>query len=121
MLDSAAMVSEVSVLLFPEKRCLEEFYDYFEIRNRKAKLVPSPESFHDALKELSGDDVWRNIAEKTESLFGLPKSVALFDDPDPIRDELEGVDGLAPFFFVFDIMFCEYEGFTLCFISGTNN
>lgn len=45
----------------------------------------------------------------------------LFDDVSGIIDELEGPDGLAPFFFFFDLMFCEYDDFTLCFMSGSNN
>ena len=71
--------------------------------------------------EVSGYDVWRSIAEETERLFGLPKRVMVFDDDNALREELGGRKGLGPFFFHFGIMFCEYEGFTHCFISGTNN
>ena len=65
--------------------------------------------------------MWQKIEEKTKALLGEPESVAIFEDCGPLIDEMEGADGLAPFFFVFDIMFCEYKRFTLCFISGTNN
>ena len=36
-------------------------------------------------------------------------------------EALGGRRGLSPFFFVFDMMFCEYPECTLCFMSGTNN
>ena len=45
----------------------------------------------------------------------------VFDDLSRIIDELEGPDGLTPFFFVFDVVFAEYEDFILCFINGSNN
>ena len=100
---------------------MEEFYDFYEIKNRKAKLVPSTEGFEETLKNVSGEYSWEAIAEKTESLFGLPVRVTVFDNDEKLREELEGPEGLAPFFFVFDLMFCEYGEYTLCFISGSNN
>jgi len=120
-LNELTMVYEVSVQALSTEDYLTEFYDFYEINNRESHLIPSPGSFHDTLKEVCGDDVWRRIAEYTEYLFGEPKRVTVFDDVRTVIDQLEGEDGLAPFFFVFDLMFCEYEGFTLCFISGTNN
>ena len=120
-LNELTMSFEVSVQALYAEDYLTEFYDFYEIRNRQHQLVPSPDSFHDALKELSGDGVWRRIAEYTEYLFGEPKRVTVFDDVGDVIGELEGEDGLAPFWFVFDLMFCEYDGFTLCFISGSNN
>ena len=121
ILDELAMAFEVSVIAFPAEDYMREFCDFYEIKNRDLKLIPSPNPFREALRELAGDDVWRPIAEQAESLFGAPKCVKVFEDDKALRDELEGPDGLAPFFFVFDLMFCEYEGFTLCYISGTNN
>ena len=47
--------------------------------------------------------------------------MTVFDNNVKLREELEGPDGLSPFFFVFDLMFCEYGEYTLCFISGSNN
>ncbi len=121
MLDRLAMEYETSVYVFSADNYLNEFYDFFEIKNRKQKLISSPNTFHEALKELSGDDVWQRIAEKTEALFGVPTNVSIFEDDTVLKDEMEGPDGLAPFFFVFDMMFCEYDDFSLLFISGTNN
>ena len=117
------MKYETSVNLFPAENYLDAFYDYYEIRVRPHRLVPSPDSFRDTLREVSGYDVWEPIAEETESLFGTPSRVMIFDDDalSALKEELDGPDGLAPFFFVFDLMFCEYEGFTLCFLSGSNN
>ena len=121
MLDLLAMEYETSVEVFAGGNYLEDFYDYYEIKKSFPKLIPSPDSFHETLRELSGDDVWQPIAEKTESLFGAPIRVTVFEDDTALRREMEGTDGLAPFFFVFGLMFCEYDGFTLCFISGSNN
>ncbi len=117
------MKYETSVNLFPAENYLDAFYDYYEIRGRSHRLVPSPDSFRDALREVSGYDVWEPIAEETESLFGTSSRVMIFDDDalSALKEELNGPDGLAPFFFVFDLMFCEYEEFTLCFLSGSNN
>lgn len=120
-LDELTMKLEVAVQAFSAENYLREFYDFYEINHKNAKLVPSALSFHEALRELCGDDAWHQIAEETERLFGTPERVTVFDDDRTLRDELEDPDGLAPFFFVFDLLFCEYEGFTLCFISGTNN
>ena len=120
-LDDLAMKYETAVQAFKSVDYLKEFYDFYEIQNRDHKLVPSPYPFSEALKELSGDDVWEKIAAKTVCLFGEPKRITVFDDYKEVIDELEGENGLAPFFFVLDLMFCEYDGFTLLFISGTNN
>ena len=121
LLNDLAMQYEVGVKLLYEKNYLKEFYDFYEIRNRKAKLVPAEEGFEETLKNVSGEYRWEAIAEKTKSLFGLPLRVTVFDDITKLRDEMEGPEGLAPFFFVFDMMFCEYGEYTLCFISGSNN
>ena len=120
-LNGLAMRFETAVVPFPAQGYLDEFYEFYEIRNRKPVLIPSEEAFRDALREVSGDDVWEPIAKKTEEFFGLPERVMVFGDDTELREELGGLDGLSPFFFVFGIMFCEYEDFTLCFMSGSNN
>lgn len=120
-LNELSMKYETSVTAFTSENYLIEFCDFFEVKNKGLKLVPSPYGFKEALKELSGYDVWQPIAETTESLFGLPERVTVFDDDSKLIEELEGADGLAPFYIVFDLMFCEFDGFSLCFISGTNN
>ncbi len=120
-IDAFSMVYETAVIPFSADGYLEEFYDLYEIRNRTPVLVPSEADFFETLKEVSGGNNGELIAAKTESLFGLPQKVMVFDDNSGIKDELEGPDGLAPFFFVFDMMFCKYDDFTLCFMSGTNN
>lgn len=121
LLDQVSMEYETAVVPFFEEDYLREFYDWFRIKKRDQKLVPAEEGFAAALRDLSGESVWQPIADKTQRLFGLPKRVCVFEDAAALRDELGGRKGLAPFFFVFDLMFCEYEGFTLCFLSGTNN
>ena len=120
-LNELSMVYETSVCMFSAKDYLQEFLDLYEIKNRDLKLIESPESFRGTLCEVSGSDVWQPIAEKTVELFGEPKRVMIFEDDTSLRGELEGPYGLGPFFFIFDIMFCEYEYYTLCFISGSNN
>ena len=121
LLDDLAMRYEVAVKPLYEEDYLKEFYDFYEIKNRRAKLVPAEEGFEETLKNVSGEDSCEAVAEKTKSLFGLPVRVTVFDNNVKLREELEGPDGLSPFFFVFDLMFCEYGEYTLCFISGSNN
>ena len=120
-LNTLAMVYETSVQLLPADNYPEAFYNRYEIKSRNQKLVPAYCTFQEALREVSGYDVWQPIAEKTESLFGEPKRIMVFEDVNALREELEGPDGLAPFFFVFDLIFCEYDDFTLCYVSGSNN
>ena len=120
-LDALAMQYETAVTIFPAADYAAEFCRFFEVKAHGLKLIPSPNGFYDALKEVSGDDVWQPIAQKTEVLFGLPKRVTVFENDAAIRNALEGDDGMGPFCFIFDLMFCEYDSFTLCFISGTNN
>ncbi len=121
VLDQVAMEYEISVIPLFEEDYLREFTELFRIRSRGQKLVPAPEGFAAALRDLSGDDAWQPIADKTNRLFGMPKRVCVFADDEALRRELDRRRGLGPFFFLFDMLFCEYEGFTLCFLSGTNN
>ena len=121
VLNELAMVYETGVNLFSEKDYLNEFYDFYEIRSRKEKLIPSPCGFEETLKDVSGDDCWKPIADKTKSLFGIPGRVMVFENVRDLQEELGGSDGLSPFYFVFDLMFCEFGDYTLCFISGSNN
>ena len=101
---------------------LGEFYAFYEIRDKSAALVPYPVDFREALKITCGEYRWEQIAEKTESLFGLPKRILVFDNEKTVTEQLAmGEGGVGPFYFVFDLLFCEYEGFTLCFISGSND
>ena len=120
-LDELAMYYETAVQFFPATGFLEAFLDFYEIKHLDLRLIPAEGGFRETLREVSGDDVFSPIADLTEELFGTPDRVLVFEDASALREELEGPDGLAPFFFVFDLMFCEYEGFTLCFLSGTNN
>ena len=120
-LDKLSMDYETSVQLLPGSGYLEAFWDFYEIKNRTQSLIPAEGDFREALRELSGDDVWEPIAKLTEALFGAPERVLVFEDNAALRGELEGPEGFGPFFFIFDLMFCEYGDYTLCFISGTNN
>ena len=120
-LDDLAMYYETAVQLFPAAGWLETFFDFYEIKHRDLKLIPAEGGFRETLREVSGDDVFSPIADLTEELFGTPERVLVFEDSSALCDELDGPDGLGPLFFIFGVMFCEYEGFTLCFLSGTNN
>ncbi len=122
-LDGFAMVREVSVTPFTGGDWLEAFYDFFEIRkkNRRFAPVPTGRDLYGSMEDLAGEEAGRAVAAETERLFGLPLALTRFEDDGDLREELSGPRGLARFFFVFDILFCEYEGFTLCFICGTNN
>ncbi len=67
--------------------------------------MPAVGGFYASLKEISGDDAWQPIAEKTESLFGYPLRAAVFEDDAALRDEMKGPDDPGPFCFIFGIMF----------------
>ena len=122
LLEDLAMGYEVGVIPFFEKNYLQEFYDFYEIRHRSGRLIPAEAGFEESLRDVSGEYRWEAIAEKALELFGRPFRVMVFDTYDPgLTEELGGTRGLSPFFFVFDMIFCEYEGFTLCFMSGSNN
>lgn len=123
-LNEISMVYEVHVVPLFKADYLKEFYDFFRVRTRKAKLLLSEGGFDDALKELAGEYRWEETAGKTKELFGPPARVTAFAEDESfykLREELGGRRGCSGFFFVFDVMFCEYEGFTLCYICGTNN
>ncbi len=122
MIYDLAMEYEVAVIPFFEDDYLNEFFDFYRIKNRDVKLIPSEEDFDESLKNLNGEYRWETISEKAKSVFGLPNRVMIFDNYDMVlMEQLGGRNGLTPFFFVFDLMFCEYEDYTLCFISGSNN
>ena len=120
-LDKLAMDSEISVYHFSSGDYLSEFYEWFKIRNRDHRLKASTGDFYEELGDLCGRDTYRLLADKTVEFFGLPERIVRFEDGTGPKEELEGPDGLAPFFFVFNMMFCEYKDLTLFFISGTNN
>lgn len=120
-LDDLAMRYEVAVIPLFEADYLREFRRFYELSSGGATLVASKDGFEEALAGVCGEGRWEAIAEKTLELYGRPTRVTVFDDDQALRRELEGPDGLAPFFFVFGLMFCEFEGFCLCFMSGTNN
>ncbi len=122
LLDDFAMEYETAVIYLDADNYLEQFYDLYFFKNRSWKLIPAEESFQGALDRLCGEDDGKLIAEKTESLFGLPKHIMVFDEVAELISELEACsDGWGPFYIVFDLIFCEYEEYTLCFITGTNN
>ena len=121
LLNDVSMKYEVSVIPFFEQDYLKEFCDFYRIRNRDLRLIPSDDGFDEALKNLSGEYRWESIAEKAKELFGPPVKITVFEDSKDLVEELGGPKGLSGFFFVFDLMFCEYEDYTLCFICGSNN
>ena len=119
-LDDFSMKYEVAVHAFGTENYSEEFFDLYEIKNRTPEPMALPDSFIEIAVERCGE-FCLPVAEKAVSLFGEPKRVTVFDNDSALKEELEGALGLAPFFFVFEILFCEYEGLTICFISGSNN
>ena len=121
LLDDFSMEYGVAVLPLFEANYLREFYDFYEIKNRKPKLIPYEKDFETALNDMCGEPRGPLIAGKTEELFGLPNRIAIFDDDVKLRNELGGRKGLSPFFFVFDLVFFEYKDFTLCMIYGSND
>ncbi len=122
LLDDFAMDHETAVTWLPAGDYLKAFCDLYRIRRRDFRLVPSAQGFYERLREMCGDRRGIAVAEMAERLFGMPGRVADFEDAGPAIDQLEtSGGGLGPFYCVFDVMFCEYEGFALCFISGTNN
>lgn len=120
-LGELTMENEVAVIPFSSGDYLNEFYRFYNIINRDQKLVPASDSFYEELKEIETYDTWREIIAQIKSNFGVPSGIKVFENLPALIKELEGPFGFAPFFFVDDLFFCEYEGFTLCFISGTNN
>jgi len=123
VLDELAMGYGTAVFELFAEDYLTEFYDLFRLRYRRPRLVPFEVSFREALRQTCGEGRYEAIAETAERLFGLPKQIRTFAEKDrmALTDRLGGRHGLAPFFFVFDLLFCEYEGFTLCFIPGSND
>lgn len=120
-LEEFAMGYNTAVIPFSAEGYLEEFYDTYRIRNRNPVLVPAEEGFAETLKVVCGPYRYLPVAEKIKSLFGIPSKIFVFDDDSELREKLGGRRGLSPFFFVFDIMFCEYDDFTICFMSGSND
>ena len=97
-------------------------HDSHEVIHDIIRLVPADCDFDEALRNVSGEYRWEAIAEAAKRLFGLPDRIMVFDGATAdLREALGGRRGLSPFFFVFDMMFCEYPECTLCFMSGTNN
>ena len=94
LLDDFAMGYETAVTPMFSDDYLQEFYHFYRVRSRKSKLVPSEDGFHETLKDVSGDDCWRPIAEKTELLFGLPARVTVFEDDEELREEMGGRRGM---------------------------
>ena len=104
LLNVVSMKYEVSVVPFFEQDYLKEFFDFYQIRNRDLRLIPSEDDFDEALKNLSGEYRWQAIAEKTKELFGLPSQITVFVDNKDLIEELGGPKGLSGFFFVFDLI-----------------
>ncbi len=96
LLDDFSMGYETAVVPMFSDDYLQEFYDFYRIRNRQPKLIPSEGSFHETLKEVSGDNCWRPIAEKTELLLGLPDRVTVFEDDEDLREEMGAPPGIPP-------------------------
>ena len=121
LIHEIAMEQGTAVIPFFHEEYITEFYDFYRVRNRNGTLTSVKEGFVLGLEEVCGVPYGDVIAEKAEELFGKPGRLTVFEDMKPLKEELEGPRGLGPFFFVFDILFAEYDGFTLCFISGSND
>ena len=121
ILNEYAMDYEVTVVPFFSDNYLIEFYRFYKIKNRTRRLNASRQDFYKSMEDFCGSSRAEGIAERTKGLFGMPKAIRFFEEGSGITDELEGPKGLAPFFFVFDLLFLEYDGFTLCLLFGTNN
>ena len=121
LLNELSMPYETAVIPLYDADYTKEFCTFYHIYGQTAKTVPFELRFSDALKEICGDNCQKAIAETAVRLFGVPKRITVLEDGDNLIKLLEGPDGYAPFFFVFDLMFCEYDHLTLCFLSGSNN
>ena len=122
LLDDLAMEYETAVFYLDKDDYLEQFFDLNFTVDRICSLTVYDGELEEAFSDLCGEDAGKLIAEKTESYFGIPKRILFFDDTAKVTDELEASsDGWGVFYIVSDAMFLEYDGFALCFVSGTNN
>ena len=122
LLDDFAMESSCAVMPFSKEHYLEEFLKFYEIKGRKHKLKLSQDSLYKNLEEMCAYGKGRPVAEKTEEMFGLPLNIYEFEDEKAITEQMEGMNGgCSGFYFVFYVIFCEYEDFVLCFFSGSND
>ena len=113
---------DIAVLALPAENCLQEFLDFYEIEAPDAKLVPLELSFRETIEDMGHYDSWQLVADKAEELFGLPARIMVLEDEAPVLRGLETSEGgVGPFYVMFWLAFCEYEGFTLCFMAGSND
>ena len=122
ILDDFAVDYDIAVLALPAEDCLQEFLDFYELKAPDAKLVPSELDLRETIEDMGHYDSWQLVADKAEALFGLPERISVLEDEDPVLRSLETSEGgVGPFYVMFCLAFCEYEGFTLCFMAGSND
>ena len=119
-LNDFTMKYEAAVIPFSADGYLEEFFDFYKMKRRDHGVTRFSRSLEKTLKSYGGDDCAGPITREIKKTFGLPLDVKVFVNSTYSLHEFEDGDNLTPFFFVFDIVFCEYENFTLCLIFGSN-
>ncbi len=115
---------DVTVYLFPKEDTIEEFRTAFKLRVNVEK-EPMEGDLKSVLGEWYGTEgndrqITEKLAETVEYRYGTPEAIYSVKDYEKVTDRLEGRKGYAPYYFVSDFFFADFEKFTAFFIMGNN-
>ncbi len=115
---------DVTVYLFPKEDTIEEFRIAFKLRVNVEK-EPIAGDLKSVLGEWYGTEgadrtITEKLVETIEYCYGMPEAIYSVKNYEKVTDRLEGRKGYAPYFFVSDFFFADFEKFTAFFIMGNN-
>ncbi len=96
-------------------------YDFSSLFHVRPVITRTDESLQERLGECLPEEKAAEAAEKILVLTGEAKCIYDIADWQKTVRRLEGRNGTAPFFNVFDVFFVVFDKEVLCIISGSND
>ena len=117
--------SYVDATCFKRKGYLSSFADYYHVSIQENDLEEVSYSFEEFLKALFADDD-RHLIDGLSHWIGmevgqLKKVFTIKEESSSLLTSLGGEEkGYAPFYFVEDLFFVEFEKMVICFLIGND-
>ena len=118
-------VSDVCAYILYQENFLMEFCSLFHLKYSDYAIEETDSTLKEELSRwLNGDGKSRRLMEAIDFHLmrraGKPGKISRFTDEKKAIDKLSGTKGYGPYFFIEDLFFVSYKGFTLAFFMGND-
>ena len=118
-------ISDACAYILYQENFLMEFSSLFHLKYSELEIEETDTSLKEELTQwFNGDGSSKRLMGGIEFHLmrraGVCRKIYRFKDEKTVFDQLSGRKGYGPFFFIEDLFFASFDGFTLAFFMGND-